>query len=471
MVRVRFAPSPTGFLHVGGARTALFNYLFARKENGKFILRIEDTDIERSREDYEKKLIDALRWLGIDWDEGPDVGGDHGPYRQSERINIYHEVAEYLVKKEKAYYVYAYPEEIEKIREQLLKEKKAPHYTEEMFEEFNTPERRKEYESKGLKPAVFFKMPRKDFILNDIVKGEVIFKEGSIGDFVLLRSNGLPTYNFACVVDDSLMEITHVIRGDDHLSNTLRQLAIYEALQKKPPKFAHVSMILGPDGKKLSKRFGATSVEEFRDKGYLPQALANYLVLLGWSHPEGKEILSKEEMIEAFSLDRLSKNPAIFDPAKLRWMNAYYIRSLETEELVKISKPFLEKIGYQADKKYIAEILDMVKDRLEVLEELPCLVEYFFKDPEPTPIHGDLMKRTFEKLLEELEKIDWEKNNIVEAFKKTVKDMKIKAKDFYMTLRIILTGREEGPELVRLVPALGKEKVIKRLKKSLEVSL
>ncbi|HIP92477.1 MAG TPA: glutamate--tRNA ligase, partial [Thermotoga sp.] len=323
----------------------------------------------------------------------------------------------------------------------------------------------------GLKPAVFFKMPRKDFILNDIVKGEVIFKEGSIGDFVLLRSNGLPTYNFACVVDDSLMEITHVIRGDDHLSNTLRQLAIYEALQKKPPKFAHVSMILGPDGKKLSKRFGATSVEEFRDKGYLPQALANYLVLLGWSHPEGKEILSKEEMIEAFSLDRLSKNPAIFDPAKLRWMNAHYIRSLETEELVKISKPFLEKVGYRADEKYIAEILDMVKDRLEVLEELPYLVEYFFKDPEPTPIHGDLMKRTFEKLLEELEKIDWEKNNIVEAFKKTVKEMKIKAKDFYMTLRIILTGREEGPELVRLVPALGKEKVIRRLKKSLEVSL
>lgn len=316
MIRVRFAPSPTGYLHVGGARTALFNYLFARHTGGTFVLRIEDTDIERSTKESEEKLMESLLWLGISWDEGPDVGGPYGPYRQSERTKIYREHCDRLIKEGKAYPVYAYPEEIEKIHDELLAQGKPPHYSEELFKQFDTPERRKELEERGLQPAIFFKMPRREFVFIDIVKGKVAFKEGSIGDFVILRSNGLPTYNFAVVVDDMTMKITHVIRGDDHLSNTLRQLAIYEAFEVEAPAFAHVSTILGPDGKKLSKRHGHTSIEEFREKGFLPEAFVNFLVLLGWSHPDGKEIMDENEMIEKFSLERLNSSPAVFDVTK-----------------------------------------------------------------------------------------------------------------------------------------------------------
>lgn len=326
MVRVRFAPSPTGFLHVGGARTALFNYLFARRFNGIFVLRIEDTDIARSERIFEKNLMDSLRWLKIQWDEGPDVGGPYGPYRQSERLHIYREYAEKLVRENKAYRVYAYPEEIEQLREELLSKNLPPHYTREMFDRFATKERIREYEEKGIQPAIYFSMPRKTIVHNDLIKGQVVFTEGSVGDFALLRSNGMPTYNFACVVDDMLMKITHVIRGDDHLPNTVKQLAIYEAFGVEPPQIGHVSMILGPDGKKLSKRHGATSVEEFRARGYLPEAVVNYLALLGWSPPDAQEIMSMEEMIEKFSIERVSKNPAIFDPGKLKWMNGHYIR-------------------------------------------------------------------------------------------------------------------------------------------------
>ncbi|AIY87010.1 MULTISPECIES: glutamate--tRNA ligase [unclassified Thermotoga] len=467
MVRVRFAPSPTGFLHVGGARTALFNFLFARKEKGKFILRIEDTDLERSEREYEEKLMESLRWLGLLWDEGPDVGGDHGPYRQSERVEIYREYAERLVKEGKAYYVYAYPEEIEEMREKLLSEGKAPHYSQEMFEKFDTPGRRKEYEEKGLRPAVFFKMPRKDYVLNDVVKGEVVFKTGAIGDFVIMRSNGLPTYNFACVVDDMLMEITHVIRGDDHLSNTLRQLALYEAFEKAPPVFAHVSTILGPDGKKLSKRHGATSVEAFRDMGYLPEALVNYLALLGWSHPEGKELLTLEELISSFSLDRLSPNPAIFDPQKLKWMNGYYLRNMPIEKLAELAKPFFEKAGIKIiDEEYFKKVLEITKERVEVLSEFPEESRFFFEDPAPVEIPEE-MKGVFSQLKEELQNVRWTMEEITPVFKKVLKQHGVKPKEFYMTLRRVLTGREEGPELVNIIPLLGKEIFLRRIERSL----
>ncbi|PLV56334.1 glutamate--tRNA ligase [Thermotoga sp. SG1] len=467
MVRVRFAPSPTGYLHVGGARTALFNFLFARKEKGRFVLRIEDTDLERSEREYEEKLMDSLRWLGLTWDEGPDVGGDFGPYRQSERVEIYRKYAEILVKEGKAYHVYAYPEEIEEIRERLLSEGKPPHYSQEMFEEYDTPERRREYEEKGLSPAVFFKMPRKDYSLNDVVKGEVIFKKGSIGDFVIMRSNGLPTYNFACVVDDMLMEITHVIRGDDHLSNTLRQLAIYEAFGKKPPVFAHVSTILGPDGKKLSKRHGATSVEAFREMGYLPEAVVNYLALLGWSHPEGKEILSIEELVASFSLDRLSPNPAIFDPQKLKWMNGYYLRNTSLERLVELSRPFFEKSGLKVDdENYLKKVLEVTRERAETLADLPGEARFFFEDPEPIDIPENI-EPAFVSLREELQSVDWEMDRIVKIFKKVLKNSKIKPRDFYMTLRRILTGKDEGPELVNIIPILGKEVFMRRLERAL----
>ncbi|AFG34605.1 glutamyl-tRNA synthetase [Fervidobacterium pennivorans DSM 9078] len=460
-VRVRFAPSPTGYLHVGGARTALFNYLFARKTNGKFILRIEDTDLERSEKVFEEQLINALRWLGLDWDEGPDIGGPYGPYRQSERTELYHYYAQELIKQGKAYEVYAYPEEIEQLREKLLAEGKAPHYTREMLEPYNTAERKREYEEKGLRPAIYFSMPRKDYVINDVVKGEVVFKAGSVGDFALLRSNGMPTYNYACVIDDGLMKITHVLRGDDHLSNTVKQVALYEALGWPVPVFGHVSMILGPDGSKLSKRHGATSVEEFKARGYLPEALVNFLALLGWSHPEGKEILTKEELISSFSLERLVKNPAIFNPDKLRWMNSEHIRMKDTKELVKLAKMFINR---DVDEAYLEKVIVAVKDRIEELSQLPELTDFFFERPNVSVEKTPEAVETYKALLEELQKVEvWNKENIYASFKTAMKNAKLKGKDFYMTLRLILTGKNEGPELIDILEILGKEEVIARI--------
>ncbi|MFN3328349.1 MAG: glutamate--tRNA ligase, partial [Fervidobacterium pennivorans] len=449
---------------VGGARTALFNYLYARKTGGKFILRIEDTDVERSEKVFEEQLISALKWLGLEWDEGPDIGGDYGPYRQSERIELYHIYAQKLIEEGKAYEVYAYPEEIEQLREKLLSEGKAPHYTREMLEPYNTAERKKEYKEKGLKPAIYFSMFRKDYVINDIVKGEVVFKAGSVGDFALLRSNGMPTYNYACVIDDGLMKITHVLRGDDHLSNTVKQVALYEAFGWSTPVFGHVSMILGPDGSKLSKRHGATSVEEFKARGYLPEAIVNFLALLGWSHPEGKEILTKEELINSFSLERLVKNPAIFNPDKLRWMNSEHIRLKETKELVKLAIPYLQSNLHNLKEEYLEKVLNAIKDRIEELSQLPELTEFFFTRPTLLPEKTPEAIDTFKNLAEELKKLDdWSKESIYSAFKRAMKVAKLKGKDFYMTLRLILTGKNEGPELIDILVILGKDEVLERI--------
>jgi nondiscriminating glutamyl-tRNA synthetase len=393
VVRTRFAPSPTGFLHVGGARTALFNYLFSKRYNGEFILRIEDTDLERSTKESEDQLLRTLKWLDLKWDEGPIVGGPYGPYRQSERLDLYQTKAYELVNNDRAYEAYIYPEEMEEIKSQLLSVGKPPHYTYELISKYNTQERINEYKEKGLKPVVFLKMPQKDYQINDLIKGEVVFKKGAIGDFIILRSNGVPTYNFAVVVDDIAMKITHVIRGDDHLSNTLRQVAIYEAFSAEIPEFAHVSMILGPDGKKLSKRHGATSVEEFIKKGILPEALVNYLALLGWSHPEGKEIMDIEEIIFNFSLDRVSSSPAIFDEAKLKWMNGQYLHSKSIEEIYSLAEPFiiesnlLTKEQYEVNKTWIMKAIETIITSVETLSEIPDAISVFLKDI--TPNLGD----------------------------------------------------------------------------------
>ncbi len=471
MVRVRFAPSPTGYLHVGGARTALFNYLFARRHNGSFILRIEDTDIARSERVFEENLIKTLKWLGLHWDEGPDIGGEYGPYRQSERLHIYAEYAEKLVQLGKAYKVYAYPEEIERIREELLSKDLPPHYTREMLEPFATKERIREYEEKGLKPAIYFSMPREVVVHHDLVKGEVVFSEGSVGDFALLRSNGMPTYNFACVVDDMLMEITHVIRGDDHLPNTLKQLALYNAFGVTPPLMGHVSMILGPDGKKLSKRHGATSIEEFIERGYLPEAVVNYLALLGWSSPDGKEIMSMEEMISKFSIERVSKNPAIFDPAKLTWMNAQYIKNCDNKRLVELLKPFLSKWQIQVnDWDWLEMVVSVEKERMHTLEDLLTNADYFFKSPRvnveaPEDIKTALLRCA--DVLSSEPKV--EKERLVEVFRKVVKESNVKPKEFYQALRVVLTGKSGGPELLDIVILLGKDEVVKRIKTNVEV--
>lgn len=466
-VRVRFAPSPTGYLHVGGARTALFNFLFARNKGGRFILRIEDTDLERSTREHERRLMDSLRWLKMEWDEGPDVGGDYGPYRQSERLDIYNDVVRKLMELGKAYEVYATPEEIEKLREDLIRSGNLPRYNRDMLTKFNTPDR-----IGRMRPAIFFEFEDKEYEFDDLIRGKITFRKGAIGDFVLMRSNGLPTYNFACVVDDHFMKITHVIRGDDHLSNTLRQLAIYEALGWNPPKFAHVSTILGSDGKKLSKRHNVSSIEGYRDRGYMPEAMINYLVLLGWSHPEGKEIMDLDEMIEKFSLDRISANPAMYDEGKLKWMNGYYIRNLDPRTITERAKKFIVKAGYlreeEFDEKFewVVKVVESVRNGVNELSEIPSKIDFYFIPPKMVDLsdYGEDVLSSLRGFREELKKVmEWNEEEIRTAFKEYLKKAKVKRRDFYMALRLILTGRTEGPELLTVLEVLGKDEVLRRM--------
>ncbi|BBE30360.1 glutamate--tRNA ligase 1 [Tepiditoga spiralis] len=480
MIRTRFAPSPTGYLHVGGARTALFNYLFARKNGGKFILRIEDTDIERSTKESEEQLIKALKWLGLDWDEGPQVGGEVGPYRQSERTEIYKQKTKELIESGKAYEAYAYSEELDKIKEELLAAGKPPHYSYEEISKYDTPERRKEFEEKGLKPVVFFKMPRKDYSIKDLIKGDVTFKKGAIGDFVLMRSNGLPTYNYAVVIDDMLMQISHVIRGDDHLSNTLRQVAIYEAFEMPLPQFAHVSMILGTDGKRLSKRHGATSVEEFKYRGYLPESVVNYLALLGWSHPEGKEIVELSEMIEKFDLDRVNSSPAVFDEVKMKWMNANYIRKTNVEKLYELSIPFITESKLLTEeqckdnKKWLLEAFELIKTSVEELQKVPEELSILIKDFEIDEtnqefleyLNAENVKQSIKIALEKfINDEEWTEKTVLENLKIAMKEAKPAKKPFYMALRKSITNEFHGPDLVKSIHLIGRARVIERLER------
>ncbi len=477
MIRVRFAPSPTGYLHVGGARTALFNYLFAKHNNGKLILRVEDTDLERSTAESEQSLLDTMKWLGFEWDEGPETGGEYGPYRQSERMDIYKKVAHELVNKGKAYEAYVYPQELEVIREDLLSKKQSPHYNEEMLKKFDTPERRQEFQSKGLDPVIYFKMPFKDYTLNDLIKGKVTFKKGTVGDFVILRSTGLPTYNFAVVVDDASMKITHVIRGDDHLSNTLRQLAVFEGMDYPLPEFAHVSMILGPDGSRLSKRHGATSVEKYREMGYLPQSVMNYLALLSWSHPEEKEIMSMEEMIKEFTIERVNSSAAIYDEQKLRWMNGVYIRELDDDTLTRMAEKYIIEAGLMDEKsvasnyKWVKEAVVSLKKKIHQLDEIPDKITVFFKEPIfkkawVEQIKDDDTDPAFIELYHEVKSADsWNIPDIYELFKQVTKKVKVNSKKFYHMLRVILTGEEDGPELVNVIHLIGRNQMLKRLER------
>ncbi|HOO31907.1 MAG TPA: glutamate--tRNA ligase [Thermotogota bacterium] len=477
MVRVRFAPSPTGYLHVGGARTALFNYLYAKHNDGEFILRIEDTDVERSTKESEDSLIETMKWLGFQWDEGPDNGGEYGPYRQSERDEIYVKKAYELVERGLAYEAYVYPEELEHLREEMLSEKISPHYDEEMLSAFDTPERRKEYVEKGLKPVIYFKMPKKDYTLNDLIKGAVTFKEGTIGDFVILRSSGLPTYNFAVVVDDALMKITHVIRGDDHLSNTLRQLAVFEGLGFELPAFAHVSMILGPDGSRLSKRHGATSVEKYREMGYLPESVMNYLALLSWSHPDEKDIMSMDEMIKSFTIERVNSSAAIYDEQKLRWMNGVYIRELDDDVLARLAIPYIVAAGQMtqvdadANYKWVREAVVSVKKKIHQFDEVPAMIAVFFKEPTfkiewTKQIKEDDTDPAFIELYHQVKAADsWDIPEIYNLFKRVTKAVKVSNKKFYHMLRVVLTGEEDGPELVNIIHLIGRNQMIQRLER------
>ncbi len=475
MVRVRFAPSPTGYLHIGNARTALFNYLFAKHTGGKLVLRIEDTDRERSKKEYEDMLMEDLKWLGIEWDEGPDVGGDYAPYRQSERLDIYKEYVNKLLETGHAYYCYCTPEELEEERKKALAEGRPPRYSGKCRN--LTEEEKKAFEEKGLKPVIRFRVPDGRLIVfDDLIRGHVEINVDEFGDFVIVRQDGMPTYNFVVVVDDALMEITHVIRGEDHLSNTPKQILIYEALGFKIPEFAHLPIILGEDRSKLSKRHGAVSVRAFKDEGYMPEALFNYLSLLGWHPPSDREILPKEEIIKDFDIKDVHKSPAVFDRVKLKWMNGVYIREIiPLDELTKRAEPFFKGFGYIADFQYYKKVMQAIRDSIETLMDIKERAKPFFVDDFEfdEKAKEELSNETAYKVVQTFyEKIKDRDSLTGEEFKKIMKEiqkeLKVKGRQLYHPIRIALTGEHSGVALDILVDVIGIDRVKHRLERALE---
>ncbi len=481
-IRVRFAPSPTGQIHIGNIRTALFNYLFAKKNDGTFILRIEDTDQERSTSQFEEIIHKEMNWLGLKWDEGVQVGGDYGPYRQMERLKLYEKYIQELLDKDLAYYCYCTPEELEEMREEQKKNGKPPRYNGKCRD--LTDKERKRLEAEGRRPTIRFKVPVKEeeIIVNDLIRGEVSFSSDVIDDFVIVKSDGIPTYNFAVVVDDYLMNISHVIRGEDHLSNTPKQQLLYDALDWEVPQFAHLSMILGSDKSKLSKRSGEAYVyvSEYRKKGYLPEALINFLSLLGWS-PEGdEELFSKDEIIEQFSFDRVSKSAAVFDVEKLNWMNGMYIRDAQLDEVIDLAVPFLEEAGYNLDDKseeWIELLIDTLRGSLDYVAQIVDHVDIFFGDVEYEDEEKvikdfkqdkvDLVFETLKKNINELSSL--EPAEVKKMLKSTMKELPVGGRLFYHPTRFALSGKGSGPELYNIIAILGKEESVNRLDKALSL--
>lgn len=476
-VRVRIAPSPTGVLHVGTARTSLFNYLFAHHHGGKFILRIEDTDIERSEARYIRDIFDGLRLLGLNWDEGPDVGGPYAPYVQSERLNLYAEYAEKLLKNGTAYYCYCTPEELEAEKQKAIRDKRPYIYSKRCCDPEEV-ERLKQDPSR--KAAIRFRIPDSPvtIVLDDLVRGEVFFETALIGDFVIIKSNGTPSYNFAVVVDDATMKISHVIRGEDHISNTPKQILLYQALEESLPSFAHVGMILAPDRSKLSKRHGATAVSEYIHQGYLPEAFGNFLALLGWSPPDGEEIGSLERFASKFTLSRIAPNPAIFDIEKLNWLNGHYIRSMEIRELLERAKPFMQSFDlsqYPEDKLLL--MLDAVREPLTRLSELPDTLSYFFG--EGISYQSEVCRELFQAaetfhVLEQFQETILPRASFalpdeiaaeIKAFSNALKPLKTKS--VMWAIRAAVTGRVHGADLSKVLYILGKDRVSYRVEQAL----
>ncbi len=481
--RIRFAPAPTGSLHVGGARTALFNYLFARRHGGALVLRSEDTDSARSSPESERIIQDDLRWLGLSWDEGPDVGGPFAPYRQSDRRERYALAAARLIELERAYPCYCTPEELDAGRKAAEANGLPPRYAGTCRE--LTADQRAERERSGLKPALRFAVPSRDVYVEDLIRGSVHFPANTIGDFVIIKSEGLPTYNLAAVVDDAEMEISHVIRGDEHLPNTPRQVLLYEALGQPPPLFAHVSMILAPDHQKLSKRHGATAVSEYRAQGYLPEALANYLALLGWSPGDDREFFSLTDLVAAFSLDRVGKSPAVFDHAKLRWFNAHYVRALPDEQRVELiatwagKSPAVAALPMYEDPQWRRLLDKALAEHIHELSEVPREAESIFLNEiafEPTMADA-LSDPAARSMLTELaaqaqalaqDAAAWHAASGRDALVALGARHGLKGRALFRPVRAAVTGSEHGHELPLLLPLLGPAIVARRIRGSLE---
>ena len=479
-LKVRFAPSPTGPFHIGGARSALFNWLVARHADGTFLVRIEDTDLKRSTKESEENIKDSLKWLGMNWDEGIDVGGPHGPYRQTERLDLYKKEVQRLLDEGKAYYCYCSAEELEKSRKAQLDAGKTPIYDEHC--RHLTEEEKAKYEAEGRKPVVRLKVRKYGvFAFDDMVRGHVEFQAAGVGDFIIMKSDGIPVYNFAVVIDDAFMEVTHVIRAEEHLSNTPRQLAIYEALGYKPPKFGHISLILGEDHKKMSKRHGATSVTEYRNMGYLPEAVVNYLALLGWTPKGEQEIFTEEELIKQFSMKRVSSNDAVFDINKLNWINFQYMKKLDADQLYDLIVPFLVKAGYvdaavsEGKKDWLKKVIWFMKDHIYFAGQAADELRFFFEDmPELTDedVLAIMKAETSGKLLrafiEDLKALEtFDQAEIKKCFNACMKAQGIKGKAAYEPTRIALTGVTQGPGMFEMMELFGREKTMDRLEAAL----
>lgn len=477
-IRVRYAPSPTGHLHIGNARTALFNYLFARNQGGKFIIRIEDTDKKRNIEGGEESQLKYLKWLGIDWDESVDVGGDYGPYRQSERNDIYEKFYHELLEKGLAYKCYCTEEELEAEREAQAEKNEMSGYSGKCRN--LTDEERAKLESEGRQPSIRFHVPEgKIYTFNDMVKGEVSFEADGIGgDFVIVKKDGTPTYNFAVAVDDHLMEISHVLRGDDHISNTPKQMMIYEALGWETPIFGHMTLIVNESRKKLSKRDESIIqfIEQYEELGYLPEALFNFITLLGWSPSGEEEIFTKEEFINIFDTNRLSKSPALFDKQKLTWMNNQYMKKRDLDTVVEIALPHLAKAGLvkedmsEEQSQWVRNLIDLYHDQMSYGAEIVQLSELFYKDDiafddeAKEVLEGEQVPTVLSAFLTEINNIEKLSGEDVKAAIKAVqKETGQKGKNLFMPIRVATTGQTHGPDLPKAIALLGKEKVIQRL--------
>ncbi|MBE0446533.1 MAG: glutamate--tRNA ligase [Actinobacteria bacterium] len=481
-VRVRFAPSPTGHLHIGTARTALLNWLYARRQQGVFIVRIEDTDRSRSTVIFEESILEDLAWMGLNWDEGPDIGGKYGPYRQSERFELYQQKADELIRLGQAYRCYCTPKELEERRKAMLAAGLMPKY--EGTCRLLTEEQEAECMAQGRKPAIRFRVPDGRIVVHDITRGDIEFSSDVIGDFVILRSDGSPSYHLAVVVDDGEMRITHVIRGEDHITNTAKHIPLFMALGYPVPKFAHNAMILGPDGGKLSKRHGATSVSEYRANGYLPEAINNYLALLSWAPEDTREIFSLEELAWAFTIERISKSPAIFDINKLNWLSGQHIRLASLERITNICIPYLREAGLlpegglsKKDFARLMKIIEAVRGNLTVLSEIPEYAKIFLGEYEIEPEADKwLIKPHAPEVLDALLGLIYNRGELdIEGGKKIMglirqafKPLGITGKDLFMPIRVALTGSIKGPELPHVLNILDRAEIMSRIDKAIK---
>ncbi len=481
-VRVRYAPSPTGDLHIGNARTALFNYLYARHFDGKFIIRTEDTDTKRNVEGGEESQLTFLKWLGIEWDEGPDVGGEHGPYRQTERLDTYKKYVDDLLERGLAYPCYMTSEELEAEREEQRAKGQAPKYS--GAHRNLSKEQMEAFEAEGRKASIRLRVPEgKSYTFNDIVRGDVTFEASDFGDWVIMKQDGFPTYNFAVAIDDHFMGISHVLRGEEHISNTPRQMMVYDAFDWESPKFGHMTLILNEERKKLSKRDQhiLQFIEQYRNLGYVPEALFNFITLLGWSPVGEEELFTKDEFIEMFDPDRLSTSAAVFDPQKLKWMNGEYIKELPVQEVIDLSLPHLIEAGKieedmsEERRTWIEEVISLYQEQLDYGAEIVELTEVFFKDDiaydeaAQAVLEEEQAVEVLQVFADHLLQLDeFTPEDVKDQLKATQKETKHRGRKLFMPVRVATTGQTNGPELPKAISLLGKDVVVTRLDKVLK---